>query len=80
MSASAIAAGTFSQDIDSFTTLDLQYTYAMTTEDLIWTVGLKNALDEDVPLVFDDANFSYDPKHHDPRGRMYTLGVKYVLN
>ena len=80
LSASAIAAGTFSQDIDSFTTLDLQYTYAMTTEDLIWTVGLKNALDEDVPLVFDDANFSYDPKHHDPRGRMYTLGVKYVLN
>ena len=74
------AKGLYSQDIDSFTTVDLQYSYSMESEDLTWTAGLKNAFDEDVPLVFDDANFSYDPKHHDPRGRMFTLGVKYALN
>ena len=74
------AKGLYSLDIDSFTTVDLQYSYSMSSEDPTWTAGLKNAFDEDVPLVFDDANFSYDPKHHDPRGRMYTLGVKYALN
>ena len=74
------AKGLYSLDIDSFTTVDLQYSYSMSSEDLTWTAGLKNAFDEDVPLVFDAANFSYDPKHHDPRGRMFTLGVKYALN
>ena len=74
------AKGLYSLDIDSFTTVDLQYSYSMESEDLTWTAGLKNAFDEDVPLVFDAANFSYDPKHHDPRGRMFTLGVKYALN
>ena len=74
------AKGLYSLDIDSFTTVDLQYSYSMSSEDLTWTAGLKNAFDEDVPLVFDDVNFSYDPKHHDPRGRMFTLGVKYALN
>ena len=74
------AKGLYSLDIDSFTTVDLQYSYSMLSEDLTWTAGLKNAFDEDVPLVFDDTNFSYDPKHHDPRGRMFTLGVKYALN
>ena len=74
------AKGLYSLDIDSFTTVDLQYSYSMESEDLTWTAGLKNAFDEDVPLVFDAANFSYDPKHHDPRGRMFTLGVKYALD
>ncbi len=79
LSATAIALGGFSQDIDSFTTLDLQYSYQVQSEDIILTVGVKNAFDEDVPVVFDDANWSYDPKHHDPRGRIFSLGLKYSL-
>ena len=79
LSATATALGGFSQDIDSFTTLDLQYSYQVQSEDIILTVGVKNAFDEDVPVVFDDANWSYDPKHHDPRGRIFSLGLKYSL-
>tara|TARA_B100000242_G_scaffold72916_1_gene46605 strand:- start:466 stop:3099 length:2634 start_codon:yes stop_codon:yes gene_type:complete len=80
LSANAIASPLpFDQDIDSFTTLDLQYSYQVQSEDIVITAGVKNAFDEDVPLVFDDANWSYDPKHHDPRGRIFTLGLKYSL-
>ena len=81
VSASAAAQG-FTQDIDSFFTVDLQYTYTfdfMQEEDLKFTLGVKNAFDEEVPQVYDAANWSYDPKHHDPRGRMYTIGFKMSM-
>ena len=32
-----------------------------------------------VAVVFDDANWSYDPKHHDPRGRMISVGLKLTM-
>lgn len=51
----------------------------MSSEDLTFTLGVKNAFDEDVPYVYDTTNWSYDPKHHDPRGRMFTLGVKLSM-
>ena len=81
VSASAAAQG-FTQDIDSHFTVDLQYTYTfdfMQADDLKVTIGVKNAFDEEVPQVYDAANWSYDPKHHDPRGRMYSVGFKMSM-
>ena len=81
VSASAAAQG-FTQDIDSHFTVDLQYTYTfdfMQADDLKFTFGVKNAFDEEVPQVYDAANWSYDPKHHDPRGRMYSVGFKMSM-
>ena len=40
---------------------------------------MTNALDEEVPLVYDAANWSYDPKHHDPQLRMVYVGLKYSI-
>ena len=68
----------FSQKIDSFFTVDLMdsYTIQMSDSELKLSVGVTNLFDEDVPLVYDAANWSYDPKHHDPRGRMVYVGFK----
>ncbi|MDA8868035.1 TonB-dependent receptor [Gammaproteobacteria bacterium] len=68
----------FSQDVDSFTTLDLRYSYDMEVSgyDVKLSAGINNATDEAAPIVYDAANFSYDPKHHDPRGQMVFLGIK----
>jgi iron complex outermembrane receptor protein len=43
------------------------------------TLGGKNITDEDAPQVFDAANFSYDPKHHDPRGQIWYGRIKLAL-
>ena len=68
----------FSQKIDSFFTVDLMdsYTIQMSDSELKLSVGVTNLFDEEVPLVYDVANWSYDPKHHDPRGRMVYVGFK----
>ena len=68
----------FTQDIDSFFSVDLKYSYnfEMNDNDLLLTLGMTNAFDEEVPLVYDAANWSYDAKHHDPRGRMVYVGLK----
>ena len=68
----------FSQSIDSFFTVDLMdaYTIEMNDSDLKLSVGITNLFDEEVPLVYDAANWSYDSKHHDPRGRMVYVGFK----
>jgi iron complex outermembrane receptor protein len=68
----------FSQKIDSFFTVDLMnsYTIEMNDSDLKLSVGVTNLFDEEVPMVYDAANWSYDPKHHDPRGRMVYVGFK----
>ena len=78
--ASAAAKG-YTQDIDSFTTLDLKYTYDLELGDSMITLsaGVNNATDEEAPRVYDAANFSYDAKHHDPRGMMSYLGFKITL-
>ena len=34
---------------------------------------------EEVPQVYDASNWSYDPKHHDPRGRMISVGLKLTM-
>ena len=78
LSATATARG-FSQNIDSFFTVDLMNSYVvdMNDSELKLSLGVTNIFEEDVPLVYDAANWSYDAKHHDPRGRMIYLGFKY---
>jgi iron complex outermembrane recepter protein len=70
-----------SSSIDSWTTLDLQYSYNLqfANSEAVFSLGAKNVTDEEPPEVYDAANFSYDPKHHDPRGRMYYARVKYAF-
>ena len=77
MDANAKARG-FSQSIVSFFTVDLidSYIVEMKDSELKLSVGITNLFDEEVPMVFDAANWSYDSKHHDPRGRMVYLGFK----
>lgn len=77
LDATAKARG-FSQSIDSFFTVDLMNSYLveMNDSELKLSLGITNMFDEEVPLVYDAANWSYDPKHHDPRGRMIYLGFK----
>jgi len=67
--------------IDSFTTVDLQYTYDMPelgfqAEGSVLTLGIKNASNEEPPLVNTDGAF--DAFTHDPRGRIYYF--RYLLN
>ena len=77
--AAATALG-MDQTIDSHFTLDLQYVYNLNTaEDIALTLGVKNAFDEDAPVAYDNINWSYDPKHHDPRGRIFSLGINYNM-
>ncbi len=79
LTAAAIALG-MDQTIDSHFTLDLQYVYNLnTTEDIALTLGVKNVFDEDAPVAYDNINWSYDPKHHDPRGRIFSLGINYNM-
>ncbi|MEP0200711.1 MAG: TonB-dependent receptor [Halioglobus sp.] len=76
----AVPAGE-SQKIDDWTTVDLNYTYNLEFSEsaAVISVGAKNVFDEEPPRVYDAANFSYDPKHHDPRGRIYYARVKYAF-
>ena len=69
----------YTADIADFNTLDIKYSYNMDMKDgnIKFTLGVNNALDEEPPLVFDDANFSYDSRQHDLRGKIVYMGVKY---
>lgn len=68
----------YSNGIDNFLTWDLQYGYEFELSEATAavTVGMLNATDEEPPLVWDDVNFSYDPRQHDARGRVAYLSVK----
>lgn len=68
-----------SASIDSWLTVDLQYAYNFDFDgsEAAITVGIKNVFDEEPPVVYDGVNFSYDPKHHDPRGQLFYLRGKY---
>ena len=72
----------YTQKIDDFVTVDFNYTYDTNWNnyDLKLSAGLKNAFDEEPPLVWEGVNFSYDPKHHDARGRMVYVGFKLATN
>ena len=79
LSSAAKTAG-FDQKIDQWITFDFQYSYSFTVlgNDIRLSIGGNNILDKDVPIVYDAANFSYDPKHHDPRGRLFYFGLKLL--
>ena len=68
----------FTRNIDSWLTVDVQYAYAFNLggAEAILTLGSKNLFDEQAPRAYDGVNFSFDPKHHDPRGRLWYAGIK----
>jgi len=78
--ASAQALG-FKSGISNWRTMDLSYNYNFNLGDTqaVFTLGGKNVFDKEAPRVYDAANFSYDPKHHDARGRMLFARVKFAL-
>ena len=67
--------------IDAFMTVDMQYRYLAELGDdqAEVTFGVINMFDEAPPEVYDAANFSYDPKHHDPRGRLVYVRAAYTF-
>ena len=67
------------QKIDEFNVLDLKYSYTFDMEDssIQFSLGVKNATDEEAPAFYDTSNFSYDTRQHDPRGRIVFIGLKY---
>jgi iron complex outermembrane receptor protein len=73
----ARAAG-YSNKVDSWSTLDIQYSYQLKFQDIdtTLTIGAKNLTDEKAPKVYDAANFSYDAKQHDPRGQIWYLQLR----
>ncbi|MCQ8185872.1 TonB-dependent receptor [Parvularcula maris] len=64
-------------EIDSFTTLDLQYALTMNDtfgdKDTLIRIGAINVTDEDPPFVLDRGG--YDPLLADPRGRLVYVGI-----
>ena len=70
----------YTQKIDEWFSVDLQYNYTFDMDDnqIRLTLGGINILDEDPPLVFDAANFSYDSRQHDARGRIMYVGIKLI--
>ena len=69
------------ENIASYTPVDVQYRYLMNfdNDQAEITVGFTNVFDEDPPAVYDAANFSFDPKHHDPRGRLFYVRGAYTF-
>jgi iron complex outermembrane receptor protein len=72
----------FAPEIDSMTTVDLQYNYEMPefgfqSEGTVVTLGVKNAANKRPPLVNTDGAF--DPFTHDPRGRMFYARYRLVI-
>jgi len=65
--------------IDAFTPVEVQYRYLFDfyESEASVSLGIINAFDEEPPFVRDGANFSYDPKHHDPRGRLIYIRGSY---
>jgi len=71
----------YSQSIDSHLTWDAQYNYLLSLDsvDTQISVGLLNLTDEEPSQVWDGANFSYDPRQHDARGRMAYVRLKFAF-
>lgn len=65
--------------IETFTPVEIQYRYVLDFNESEATIslGIQNLFDEAAPFVADGANFSYDPKHHDPRGRVFYMKASY---
>jgi iron complex outermembrane receptor protein len=72
-----------SSTIDAFTTVDAQYSVNLDiteNSEAVITLGIKNLLDEEPPRVFNGyGNLSYDPKQHNPLGRVVYAKAKIVF-
>ncbi|GHE82455.1 TonB-dependent receptor [Thalassotalea profundi] len=72
-----------SSHVDSFTTVDTQYSanFGLTEEaEAVLTLGIKNLLDEMPPRTYIAAgSLSYDPKQHNPLGRVLYAKVKVAF-
>ncbi len=63
--------------VDSFTTVDLSYTYNFDNIGLGLTAGAVNVFDEDPPTA---SGFNaYESTIHDPRGRLWYFRLRYSL-
>jgi len=71
----------YSNNIESQLTWDAQYNYqlALNSVDTQISVGVLNLTDEKPPQAWDGANFSYDPRQHDARGRLAYLRLKFAF-
>ena len=72
----------FAPEVDSFTTMDVQYNYELPDvgfhgEGSKITIGAKNATDEVAPLVNTDG--AYDALTHDPRGRIVYMRYRLAM-
>ena len=72
----------FAPEIDSFTTVDVQYNFQL--PDVLFhgdgsqiTIGAKNAGNKKAPLVNVDGAF--DPYTHDPRGRIVYMRYRMAM-
>jgi iron complex outermembrane receptor protein len=72
-----------STTVDAFTTVDAQYaaTFGITeNSEAVVTLGIKNLLDELPPRAYTAVgSLSYDPKQHNPLGRVFYAKVKYAF-
>ncbi len=72
-----------SSTVDAFTTLDAQYSANLgITEDseVVVTLGVKNLFDESPSRAYIAVgSLSYDPKQHNPLGRVMYAKVKYAF-
>jgi iron complex outermembrane receptor protein len=79
LSSSAVELG-YNQNIDEWLSIDSRYNYSFEFDEnqMQFSLGIKNIFDENAPQVYDAANFSYDPRQHDPRGRLTYIGLKLL--
>lgn len=72
-----------SSTIDAFTTVDAQYSanFGITEDrEAVLTLGIKNLFDEMPPRAYIAAgSLSYDPKQHNPLGRVLYAKVKFAF-
>ena len=66
--------------VNSYETLDLNFRVRLSkineSQSTI-AVGVRNLFNEQPPTVNDAANLSYDPKQHDPLGRVIYVNFNY---
>ncbi len=71
------------REIDSWTKVDIQYSYQFASsftsadEGPLLTLGILNALDEEAPTVRNSVG--YDATIHDPRGQMIYFGIRQAF-
>jgi len=80
ISAFALSLG-YLNKVDSFLVHDLSIKRSINLKegDLDLVFSVENFLDEEAPLLYDEPDFSFDTRVHDPRGRILKLSFDYRL-